>query len=142
MRYRATSAAGRTFYRPHPGATDQANREAARAEHLARIGPDGRIVWEHGTRNRRALRIPNWLSAADRRAIRKMYALARRLTRETGIEHHVDHEWPLLGYYVSGLHVPDNLQVITAATNMEKGNQFPRGATVNPSEQQKLNFRP
>jgi 5-methylcytosine-specific restriction endonuclease McrA len=45
------------------------------------------------------------------------YAKARRLTRETGIPHHVDHIIPLKA---GGLHCASNLQVLTAAENLRK----------------------
>lgn len=69
-------------------------------------------------------RTPAWLSSSERLAIQRKYDEAERLTRETGIIHHVDHEIPLSGEFVSGLHVPDNLQVLTAYANLSKGNRF------------------
>ena len=69
-------------------------------------------------------RTPAWLTAADYDRIAAMYTEAARLTRETGVVHHVDHYVPLQGKAVSGLHVPDNLQVITASENLKKHSKW------------------
>ena len=66
-------------------------------------------------------RTPPW---ADRAAILSIYREARRLTLETGVPHHVDHEVPLRGAIVSGLHVQTNLRVIPARQNIRKSNRF------------------
>lgn len=63
---------------------------------------------------------PSWV---DRREIRSFYAEASRKTAETGIPHHVDHIEPIQGTDISGLHVPWNLQVVTASYNCAKGNR-------------------
>lgn len=64
--------------------------------------------------------VPRW---ADLKAVRAIYAEARRLTRETGIQHHVDHCVPLKHKLVRGLHNEFNLQVMTGSENMSKGNR-------------------
>jgi hypothetical protein len=53
-----------------------------------------------------------------------IYDRAATLTRETGIQHHVDHIVPLNHPLVCGLHVPANLQVLTAKENRAKRNTF------------------
>ena len=66
--------------------------------------------------------VPPW---ADREAIKAIYQECRRITRETGIEHHVDHIIPVRGRRVCGLHVPENLRIITARENLRKSNRLP-----------------
>lgn len=76
-----------------------------------------------GLQRRRAknLRTTKW---ADKKAIADIYAEAKRFSIETGIKHHVDHEIPLQGKLVSGLHVPANLRIIPASKNFKKLNRY------------------
>lgn len=67
---------------------------------------------------------PKWLTAEDKMEIRLKYRLAIEMSRRTGIPHAVDHDLPLNGETVCGLHVPSNLHVITQAENLEKSNKL------------------
>ncbi|SET43766.1 hypothetical protein SAMN05216326_1273 [Nitrosomonas marina] len=73
---------------------------------------------------RRAMLIqatPPW---ANKILIEKVYSVSRARTEETGINHNVDHIVPLISDIVCGLHVHENLRVITAKQNINKGNKF------------------
>jgi 5-methylcytosine-specific restriction endonuclease McrA len=67
---------------------------------------------------------PKWLSPEQRMEIRLKYRLAIELSRATGIRHAVDHEVPIQGEEVCGLHVPWNLRVITQEENLKKYNKL------------------
>lgn len=72
-------------------------------------------------RKRDAMRrgaFPRDLTPQERKEIGEIYAEARRLTKQTGIDHHVDHIKPLAS---GGEHHPRNLRVITAEENLKKG---------------------
>jgi hypothetical protein len=84
----------------------------------------GEAIMAHHSAKRRAGRIQRTPPWADDVAIARIYAEAIRRTAETGVPHHVDHELPLRGKKVSGLHVAENLQIITAHENQKKGNRI------------------
>lgn len=66
---------------------------------------------------------PVWLNEDQHKNIKSIYNLCKEKEIETGLKWHVDHIVPLLGSNVCGLHVPWNLQVITAKQNLTKGNK-------------------
>lgn len=59
----------------------------------------------------------------DAKKVSDFYKEAKRLTEITGIPHEVDHIVPLRGKTVSGLHVQNNLQILTRSENIKKGNR-------------------
>ena len=64
---------------------------------------------------------PKW---ANKTAIDEIYARAKKLSEETGIPHEVDHIIPTKHPLVCGLHVENNLQIITQRENQMKSNKF------------------
>jgi len=72
--------------------------------------------------SRKRKRIRKWkLSKIERLMCETYYLQARRLTKETGIKHEVDHIWPLSR---GGPHLPWNLCVMTAEENRRKSNNI------------------
>ena len=57
-------------------------------------------------------------SEADTYLIQCLYEFCRFKTRTTGVEHHVDHIYPLAR---GGSHTINNLQILTAEDNIKKG---------------------
>jgi 5-methylcytosine-specific restriction endonuclease McrA len=73
---------------------------------------------------RRARKLQSMPAWADKAEIASFYALAAHLTKTTGVKHEVDHIVPLRGENVSGLHVQNNLQVLSRTDNRIKANRF------------------
>lgn len=80
------------------------------------------VAWNAKRRAATKKRTPIWLTAEDIAAMEALYVEARRRTQEEGVEYHVDHVLPLQGKYVSGLHMPSNMQVLLGTENQKKTN--------------------
>lgn len=69
-------------------------------------------------------RTPNSLNITHLNEIKQIYKKAVEMTRLYKVQFEVDHIVPIKGKGVSGLHVPWNLQIITAKANSKKSNNF------------------
>ncbi len=69
-------------------------------------------------------RTPKWLTLEDCRRMERKYEMASLMSDFLGVDLHVDHIIPLQGELVSGLHVPENLQILLASDNLGKSNKF------------------
>lgn len=93
----------------------QRNRRWAKLLEKARVaGYDGLRRWQQ------MLATPKW---ANRGAMLALYREARRIERDTGVPHQVDHIVPLLSPYVCGLHCEHNMMVLPRTENLTKGNR-------------------
>lgn len=88
------------------------------------------LVRLYGARRKKRVKqaTPLWLTAIQRAQIQEFYEVAIALSAQTAISHEVDHIFPIKGEASSGLHVPWNLQVITANENSAKKNRMPANA--------------
>lgn len=108
----AARAASNKYY-----ATENGKATALATKKVFGATPHGRAYIKANTRAYRLakmLRVPTW---ADLKAIKEIYEACPE-------GYHVDHIVPLQGELVSGLHVENNLQYLTATENMSKGNKW------------------
>ena len=66
---------------------------------------------------------PPWLTKEHFQQIDELYIIAKMFQMYTGQKYHVDHEVPLQGENVNGLHVPWNMTVLLAKENIAKKNK-------------------
>jgi hypothetical protein len=70
-------------------------------------------------------RTPKWLTEQHKQEIDKLTLTVKELNKAVGYRaYHLDHIIPLNHPNVSGLHVPWNLQILTASDNSSKNNKF------------------
>ena len=69
-------------------------------------------------------RTPKWLTEHDLTLMKVTYTIAQMLSRVNNEEWHVDHDIPLQGTLVSGLHVPANLRLLRGIENETKSNKY------------------
>jgi hypothetical protein len=101
------------------------NRDKHNAINRAWNARNQHVKTAHEGKRRAAklLRTPKWLTADDLFILEEAYHLAKLRSQLTGIQYHVDHILPLQGKKVSGLHTPNNIQVIPAKINLQKSNK-------------------
>ena len=72
---------------------------------------------------KRKLRCVNWLTKEQKDYMDAVHVEARAL-RKGGLNVHVDHIIPLCGEKISGLHVPENIEIVPGDLNLEKNNKW------------------
>ncbi len=104
---------------------DNPEKIAETARKYRKSNSHKRVAWQTKRIADQLDRTPPWLTPEQLFEIEMFYKNAADLTKETGIQHHVDHIYPMRGKTASGLHVPWNLQVITKTENLRKSNKLP-----------------
>ena len=126
----AAKEAGRRYYAKNKELVKaRASHRPAEEKRKARRNWDKTHVDEKriNTSNRKRrhrMATPKWVTDAQKRQMKQLYLLARKLTQTTGVRYVVDHIIPLRGENCCGLHVPWNLQVITQDENLRKSNKL------------------
>lgn len=126
----AAKEAGRRYYAKNKELVKaRASHRPAEEKRKARKNWDKTHVDEKriNTSNRKRrhrMATPKWITDAQKRQMKQLYLLARKLTQTTGVRYVVDHIIPLRGENCCGLHVPWNLQVITQDENLRKSNKL------------------
>lgn len=126
---RVTTAAWRKANPEADLAYRAAGREANAVKVLAygaRWAADNPAACAAKAARRRATELTATPAWADHDLMADIYTYAA-IMREHGVDCHVDHEVPLQGKRVSGLHTHDNLSVISPSANTAKGNRFTPG---------------
>jgi hypothetical protein len=103
-----------------------ANRERLKeAQRAWRKANHGKVIANVTARKKRVRRAtPPWLSRSQRKEIQQFYVNAAAANEALGANYQVDHIVPIVHDLVCGLHVPWNLQLLTAEENVEKSNRF------------------
>jgi hypothetical protein len=105
-------------------AQNNPDKVAASRKHWEIANPEKVAAVKVARRARAREAKPAWYGELDEFVIREAHLLCKDREAATGVPHHVDHIIPLRGKTVSGLHCGDNVQVIPAAENLQKGNKM------------------
>ncbi len=131
LRRKRKTETARAWRRRHPDKIREVNqRQYSKQRAWAKEHPE--VYAYHALVRRRMQKqaCPQWLTSQHKEQIRLIYKSARTKSEFHEIDFHVDHIEPIkgvdeLGNHVScGLHVPWNLQVLTAEENLLKKNKL------------------
>jgi hypothetical protein len=126
----ASKAAGRKYYEKNKDAVKaRANNRPPeeRRRHRQKHKQENPELYKALTsvrKRRHRNATPKWVTAEEKLAIRQLYIKAMELTRLTGERYVVDHDYPLHGKEICGLHVLLNLRVMTQDENLRKSNKL------------------
>ncbi len=110
--------ANRAWYRAHK------NYNRAKTKSWQQENPGKALAKRKRYEATKLKRTPPWLTQEQLHSIELFYLSAKWVESILEEPIHVDHIVPLQGEEVSGLHVPWNLQLLTAKENTSKGNKL------------------
>ena len=98
------------------------DKERARTRKWQKANPE-KVQWHNGQREQKILQAT---IGGDmfKDEILAIYKESARKTKNEGVQYHVDHIIPLVSKNVCGLHIPQNLRIITAEENIKKKNKL------------------
>ena len=103
--------------------TLQRNKRSFYVKTWANKNPDKVNTKSKVSGKKRKLRVPRWLTKEQKDYMDAVHMEAKAL-RKGGLNVHVDHIIPLCGDNISGLHVPENLEIVPALDNLLKNNNW------------------
>ncbi len=106
---------------------EREDRKAYQKDYMRKHQQENKAYWNARNSKYRAAQLnatPSWLTEEDLMRIEWKFNTAKHMAELTGNSYHVDHIVPLRGETVCGLHVPWNLQVLTAEENLRKSNKL------------------
>jgi len=117
------------YYQKNKGHRKEYNREyyQENQEYYEEYYQENKDSYRANNAKRRARKrsaTPEWLTEEQDLKISLYYKIAKALEMMDGVKRHVDHIVPLKGKGVRGLHVPWNLQILTAEQNLNKSNSY------------------
>ena len=86
--------------------------------------PEKRSIYRSKRRASERNALPHWLSENQGKEIGKIYALAKWMSAVIDADFHVDHIFPMASDFMCGLHVPENLIVLSSEDNLSKNNTW------------------
>lgn len=124
-KYRANNPEKVKIYMAEYRAKNREKMNVYDAKYRAK-NPEKIKVKEAKYRAARLQQMPPWVTNLCQEDLESIYKDAHTRTKTQNDNFHVDHVYPLSSKWCRGLHVPWNLQVISAEENLKKNSKLPK----------------
>ena len=122
MARKCKKAYNKAYKKAYNKAYNEANKEKIAAYHKAyrKANREKRAALQAKREALKLNQVPVHLRDCpkEKERLEQIYKLCQLFTKATGVQHHVDHMWPL---FKGGPHWSGNLGIITAKENLSKG---------------------